>query len=136
MLDGLFVQMRDALAGMRGTDSASTSPSPHAIRRAVDVATELDAVMVQHLTVEERMVFPRLALDIDAAEWEATEQKIQKDAGLRVVAFTLPWVIEDANPLYLEHLQEDLPRLFSVVNALWWSRAYDRCSSLLREAES
>jgi len=132
VLDELFGELVGAIDLMRGAPETTD----HDVRHAVAVATELDQVMVRHLQVEELAVFPVVARHVEVEEWRAIEQEIQKDSSVRDAAFALPWVLEGANPAYVDHLRDDLPLPFRIINALFWKRAYDRVAAPLQAVAS
>ena len=132
VLDELFRELIGATDMMR----SAPETTDHSIRAAVAVATELDQVMVRHLHEEELAVFPVITRHVEVEEWRAIEQEIQKDSSLRDAAFALPWVLEGAKPAYVDHLRDDLPLPFRIINALFWRRAYDRIAAPLQAVVS
>jgi hypothetical protein len=64
-------------------------------RNALDIeVTEVRELLVAHLAREEREAIPLIQELTSTDEWAASEKAIEKEYGLRVVPFIVPWVFK------------------------------------------
>jgi iron-sulfur cluster repair protein YtfE (RIC family) len=87
-IDPALQACTDALAAM-----AQHPCTDH--RNALDVeVTEVRELLVAHLAREEREAIPLIQELMSPEEWAASEKAIEKEYGLRVVPFVVPWVFK------------------------------------------
>jgi hemerythrin-like domain-containing protein len=135
-LDRLMEAVGVGLAAARRSATRTTRPSDASLRDAASAAGELAELMNRHIAVEERVVFPLIAAHISPDDWATAEREIQKGTSIRAMTFTLPWVLDDADPGYGGHILDDVPFVFRAVNSLWWERSYRRVAAPVRGVAS
>ncbi len=68
-------------------------------RNALDIeVTEVHQLLLDHLAREEREAIPLIQELMTPAEWEASEKAIEKEYGLKVVPFVVPWLFKGLPP--------------------------------------
>jgi hemerythrin-like domain-containing protein len=127
-LDEAMARVRGALAALAaGPDGASRAEAGAA---AVALAEHLH----DHLDREEAAAFPMLAASFTPEAYKELETRLFKATPKRLIAFELPFAMDELpRELGAEKLAE-LPLLIRVLTRLVWQPAYDRLVAPLAEA--
>ncbi|HKY16378.1 MAG TPA: hemerythrin domain-containing protein [Microthrixaceae bacterium] len=129
-LDAAMHELSDSLAELVAADA----PSPfdgEILERPSAAAAALAGIMRTHLLGEEELVFPILTERFSDDEYADLEKEIEKGSSLSAAAFELPWVLDEANPAFITHLEGQLPFPFRLANSWFWARSYRRIAAPL-----
>jgi iron-sulfur cluster repair protein YtfE (RIC family) len=85
-----------------------------------------------HLGREEHVVFPVLTERVTDDEWAELETAINEGSKLGELAFTLPWILDDADPALTA--KAEIPLLLRALDGLFWKRRYRRLAAPVRGA--
>lgn len=110
-------------------DVAASFDDPNALRQTVDVLAD---VLADHLAHEERTALALLGTHLSPAAFAAVDRQAHRAAGLRYVAFALPWLLDDLAPRDAEALRAATPRPFRLLLRVWWQPRYRRLTRAVR----
>jgi iron-sulfur cluster repair protein YtfE (RIC family) len=98
------------------------------VRQVGAFAQHLD----DHLGREEHVVFPVVTDRVDEDDWADAEKAINDGTSMGELAFTLPWILDDADPALIAHAE--IPFLLRALDGLLWERRYRRVAAPLLAA--
>lgn len=119
LLDGT----EKALAAL--ADAAEPWEGAHA--EAVEVTRALADLLHEHLTFEDDDILPLFTRHMDAEEYEAIEKRAMGKPDLKLLLFTVPWVVDWATDEEFGPIFDAAP---GVMKVIWYLRrgAYARLS--------
>jgi hemerythrin-like domain-containing protein len=109
-IDRLMEEISTAMTSLRR--SASSADADAATR---DVGA-LDALLADHLDLEDEDVLPLIARHVSVEEYDSMERAAVKHVGIgRQAAFTVPFLLEAATPEERAHMLSTAPSAFGVL---------------------
>jgi iron-sulfur cluster repair protein YtfE (RIC family) len=116
-LDLALTAMSDALADRAAGRTSSNDA-------AVTAAERLADLLVEHLAREEAAAFPLIAVAFTAEEYEAVERQLVKGTSFAALAFEVPWVLDELDPIKVEAMRERAPWLIRAAHRVLFARRY------------
>jgi hemerythrin-like domain-containing protein len=130
-IDDEHHELAELIVATRLAIGALTDPSvpfAEAVAGASDRAGRLDGLMDRHLDFEDAEVLPLFTRHMDAADYDAVEQKAMATPKLGALRFTVPWMMANATADEQRFLLDSAPFMMKV---LWMAtrRGYDRLAT-------
>lgn len=93
---------------------------------AVEAATTLRTVLVEHLDREEDAAFAELVRCVTEDEYAAIEMRMAKETPLPALAFEAPWMLSAASAEGRAHILANAPAVLGLLNRWLFEPRYDR----------
>ena len=104
------------------TRALTSYPTFEDASRAADAVGALRSELRIHLSHEEDAALPYV-IDHLGEQWPAFEERQRRDAGFSALTRFLPWVLDDADPVRADWLQDRLPRpIFAAARGVFLRR--------------
>jgi Hemerythrin HHE cation binding domain len=97
-------------------------------------ARDLQLHLADHLRREEAVVFPVLDAGVTAEAYARVEAEMRRGMPLSSMAFTVPWILDELDPVLAGHVLDDAPAVLRFLDRVWFERSYRKVAGPVWEA--